>query len=401
MKIVTRTIYRVVNLIINVIDLLYPRNKKIWVFQLGRDDLFNGNIRALWVYIKIDPDIVYEITSVNGNNQNLEKIISKKIIKTNSIKGLLLLFKTRVLIIQHARNDLFVFGITERRRVIINLWHGIPVKGLRYTSASGYANLKNNFKKEEANYTGIICSSKVDKLAMSACFNIPYSRFFITGLPRNDWMKMPINNLPAEMRKEYDSLKELLDGKKLVLYAPTFRNPAPKKFFSGVYPFSTTELYRLCNLLEQNNAVLGLRTHDYFTNYRDGLYNHERIIDLSSQKFNNVQMILRTTDLLLTDYSSLWLDYLLVEKPVIGFAYDYEEYMKDRGLIYEYRDIFPGPLVANFEELFTAVNDACRNEFAVTNQMFHYSFKMFYRFSDYGSSKRVAALIKQLSAGKT
>ncbi|MBN2436579.1 MAG: CDP-glycerol glycerophosphotransferase family protein [Spirochaetes bacterium] len=397
MKIITRPVYRLLNMVIYIIDCLYPRKKNLWVFQLGRDNLFNGNIRALWDHIKTENDIDFEITCFKGNDKTVEKITGKKCIKTNSIKGLLLLFKARVLIIQHARNDFFVFGITDKRRVIINLWHGIPIKGLRYTSTSSYNNQQKNFRKEETGYSAIICSSLVDKLAMSACFNLPYSKFFVTGLPRNDWMKMDIDQLPAEMRAEYDSVKSLAGDRKLVLYAPTFRNPVEKKYTSGVYSFSPDQIELLNNLLEENNAVLGLRTHDYFIKYRDNLYNNKRIIDLGSDKFSNVQMVLRAADLLITDYSSLWLDYLLAEKPVIGFTYDYDDYMKDRGLIYEYRDIFPGPLANNFEELITAINEVCSNNFVLKSQLFDYSRKMFYKHTDCGSSKRVANLIRQLT----
>lgn len=230
----------------------------------------------------------------------------------------------------------------------VNLWHGIPLKrigiyknpvrGTKQAGRSGYPEKTLANPKQYNLHQKMISSSPHDRVVMSACFAMHPDHVVDSGLPRNDWLD-PSFELPREYRDSLDALNAKCGGKALCLYAPTFRDE--DREWS---PVSREELTELAALLGKYGMILGVRPHILVrSNFFEGITN---CLDLSSRAFPEIQIILRHAEMLVTDYSSCALDFMLQRRPTFSYAPDIEEY--SRGFLYDLESVFPGPVIRTF-----------------------------------------------------
>jgi len=219
---------------------------------------------------------------------------------------------------------------------------------------------------------------------MMASLNLLPPKVWITGLPRNDWLLTDLAKLPPDLRLMEEALREQLAGRRLVLYAPTFRKNRP-----GTYAFSSSEIEKVAAFLRHRNAVLGVRPHINETVHPE-FTKHPEIIDLSFDQWPETQIVLRIADVLLTDYSGIWVDYLLMKRPIVGFIYDWDDYTRERGFIYDLQRIFPGPLVKQVSDLKPALANALDDNLSDETRFRHRSaLGLFHAFEDDQSCHRV------------
>src|SRR5690606_16822516 len=124
------------------------------------------------------------------------------------------------------------------------------------------------------------------------------------------------------------------------------------------YSFSEDEAGWLNEFLRAEGTVLAIRGHSnvrsaepYTAEWRSG-----NIINVSYVPDAN--LLLRRTDVLITDYSSIYIDYLLLDRPIIHFVYDLEAYQRERGFLYDLKDAFAGASASTFADLMHFLNDA-------------------------------------------
>ena len=170
--------------------------------------------------------------------------------------------------------------LSLKKRIVINLGHGIFLKKGNAIANQSVKNrvLRVDYRRMEPKYyRAIIASSRVDSYAMAAMFYpIKYENVWLTGLPRNDFLSMELENLPAFLRAQVQWLRQIKNGRKLIVYAPTYRQVAAVKE-AAYYQFSRDEIDELKKLLKKHNVVMGFRMH-YFRN-SEYLINLEKYID--------------------------------------------------------------------------------------------------------------------------
>src|SRR5690606_6495328 len=111
--------------------------------------------------------------------------------------------------------------------------------------------------QERKNYAGLIASSDIDSYAMAAMFYpLNYRQVWITGLPRNDFLRLEEDRLPNYIRESVRKIRSIRGKKQLIVYAPTYRQTKVSGSAS-YYQFSKDEIKNLRNLLLRNNAILG------------------------------------------------------------------------------------------------------------------------------------------------
>jgi CDP-glycerol glycerophosphotransferase len=104
--------------------------------------------------------------------------------------------------------------------------------------------------------------------------------------------------------------------------------------------------------------------------------------------------LIRYADVVITDYSSLFTEALLLHKPIIGFWFDYDSYMRaQRGFYYDLPRIFPSPICADFNSLLETIKAALDNGFVLSGK-YEYTRDLFNKYSDDENSKRVVEMIK-------
>jgi len=394
MNLLKRIINSIKNSILSFADNLLKKSDDIWVFPVYfiGEGSFIDNSLAVFEKVK--------------NNHNIKKIILKKekdiyvegknvlVVPMNSWKAVWYLLRANIIFVQHSiwldyKNSRFQI-IDPKNRHIINLWHGIPIKDISHAN-TGIIN--DRFLKEMPRYK-VICSSEVDKKNMQkAFFDTPKENFWITGLPRNDFLVMEQGNLPKIYREELKKLDDLLSGKKLFLYAPTYRET---NIGGKYYEFDEKEIEQLEKILNDNNAILGLRYHFYRRpSFVEKLYKRELFLDLSETTISDVRMIIRKSSLVITDYSSLYVDALYINKKCISYAYDYEHYLKNqRGFFYDFQKIFPGEICHDFDSLINAVENW---NTPMNKEKIDKIKNILFKYLDANNSERVVAKVKELN----
>lgn len=399
-----------------VCDYLAPKSRQHWAFFVHplKASQFVENSRALFEAVKADATIHKRVFTRDVHaDLRIEGACNTEVIELQSLRGLRELARCGVYLLTNAialdmswrwaDGSFSVVKPSLTRRILINLWHGIPLKrlfALANTEQRKRADRVAFRRKERGYYQGLIASSDVDSYAMAAIFHpLQYERIWITGLPRNDFLRMPEQTLPGFLREEVQYIRRLKGGRRMVTYAPTFR----ESNFQGAefYRFSEEQVVRLKNLLRQHNAVLGVRMH-YFRK-GEGPFNLERhldgetLIDLGHAIVSEIAPVLRETDLLLTDYSSVYIDALYLEKPVISFAYDLEHYRaRQNGLLYDMELVFPGPVVQDFDGLLLELECALMSTSHVTTERYRMCRKLFFNHLDDNNAQRVVARLHAL-----
>lgn len=241
----------------------------------------------------------------------------------------------------------------------IQLWHGTGI-----FKKFGYDLLNEEEKKVMEMF-----SKKIDLVSVSGenvrdiyahNFHVDKSKVKAFGIPRNDFYSGEhledayLNRLRETFEKDYPKLI----GKKLVLYAPTFRQD-PKN--NAVFDYFDIEKFN--NELGEE-YVLAVRLHPNYLNYCDS----EHAIDLESlcekygiinfTDFKEEQKLLLLADILIADYSSIMVDYTILKKPIILFAYDLDDYLnKERGFYFDYKEKVPGKIVNDIDELIDSIKE--------------------------------------------
>lgn len=386
----------IVNGILILVDKGVKKNKNYWIFPvyfIGSAH-FSDNMLAVFEIIKDDENIKKIILTkgvdVNVQGKNVE------VIQMNSFKAISYLLKAKIIFVQHSLwLDLSqaIFQIkTPLNRHIINLWHGIPIKDISHVN-TGIINAR---ALKEMPIYNVIASSAQDLINMQkAFFKVPQENFWITGLPRNDFLLMDETKLPNIYKDELIFLNTVLKNNSFILYAPTYREV---KSGGEQYKFSEDELDTLESFLLENNVILGLRYHSYLEpqDYSN-ILKRANIIDVSSNIISDVRMLIRKADLIVTDYSSLFIDALYIDKKCLSFAYDFEHYQNtQRGFFYDFEDIFPGEICYSFDELLLELQNYDKAKSESIKEKSLKAKKIFYKYSDTKNSQRVVDKVKDL-----
>jgi CDP-glycerol glycerophosphotransferase len=183
------------------------------------------------------------------------------------------------------------------------------------------------------------------------------------------------------------------------LYAPTYRQTdvSSQAYY---YQFNDHEITYLKKILRDNNAILGYRPH-YFNNSTqyfnfDKYIDNELIFDFSQGVVPEIAAAIRECCILVTDYSSVYLDALYLRKPAICFAYDLEQYKQDQdGLLYDLSLVFWGQVHHCFTEVVKSIGDKLS---MLPNEKIDTSIaadKIFFKYHDSYNSRRVVDNVKK------
>ncbi|MDV7763870.1 CDP-glycerol glycerophosphotransferase family protein [Peribacillus sp. CSMR9] len=173
-------------------------------------------------------------------------------------------------------------------------------------------------------------------------FQLPTSHILRTGIPRTDFFFNDESKKTA--RSSLLAKYPELEHKKIILYAPTFRNDGLN---NGEIALDLEMLYK--ELKDEQYALL-LKLHPAVKTGDDLQHKFPGFVYPVKSEFH-VNQLLISTDLLITDYSSIPFEFSFLERPMIFFAYDLEKYVKERGFWEDYASSMPGPVVSTTEEL--------------------------------------------------
>lgn len=194
-------------------------------------------------------------------------------------------------------------------------------------------------------YDAVLASNPIDRLVNAAAFAVPFDRVHAIGLPRFDYFRADYA-WPSDLERASDQLASSLGGHALLLYAPTFREHGTT-LRDLLPPNALASILAFC---ARRGLVFGVRPHPYQQVEFDLSYRNSGVLDLGASRYGETAIVLRNAQYLVTDYSSLWVDYLYTGRPIFGYFPDLASYVqKDRSFIYDYEQIFPGPISATWD----------------------------------------------------
>lgn len=224
-------------------------------------------------------------------------------------------------------------GFSKYGKIIeVDTWHGTPLKkiGGDENKTSMLVKKKNRGKLDSET---IRCAqSEYDRMIFERIFHATEDSFLMCDLPRNDGLL----RYTEKEQKDVRSRLKIPEDKSVILYAPTYReylvNRMGKNFLA---PPISLEKWKdmLCR-----DYVLLVRAH-YAVSEAMGIKDDEFVRDVSEYPYLND--LYAVSDVLISDYSSVYIDYSILERPMFCFAYDLEEYARERGLYMDLKKELP------------------------------------------------------------
>lgn len=339
----------------------------IWLFSSTDNSHYNYNSRYLFEYVKENlPEItpLFVINDSELRNSLSSKYGKQYFIETESIQGIRQALSAGV---WFTSAGLPAYGIgLHKKRLIINLWHGVPLKKIALLDPNLKKAARIYFKKIfSENYTCILTTSHELIPLMARSFAVSENKIKVWGQPRNDGLFQK-NDCREILGQLFPDLPEYT---KTVLYAPTFRDYGQVQLF----PFKDFDQEQLEAFLEEKNMLLFIRTH-VAEQGSAAPYLGKRIRFLGNEQAEDVTGILNIFDCLITDYSSIYIDYLLTDKPMIFLPYDRQQYLDGRGMNFDYDDVTPGPKPETFNDFLDALSpkeDFWKSERTRVNRLFN------------------------------
>ena len=344
------------NKLLSIVNSIVPKGKII-IFNSFPDA--SGNSLALYEYIvKERKDLAkrYKLVwCIGGDNTEkvrsfLEKRTGEKshnVVKKKSFLGIMLYFISKYIVSTHG----YFPGIkTASSQTHVNLWHGMPFKRIGRLLEE----VHTNGKSDEADIT--ISTSSVFTKLMAQSFGIDEKFVLMTGQPCND--SLFENNESLEMlgikKNRY---------KKIVMWMPTYRKSAVGdiRVDGKVDSFGVSTIisfYRedFEKHLKDLGILLIIKPHPMDILCQQGFQQTDYIKIIKNEDLEAKDIvlydILAETDGLLTDYSSVFIDYMVTRKPMAFICDDLDEYSNSRGFCFEPpRDYMPGEVIGSYEEL--------------------------------------------------
>ena len=339
----------------------------IWLFSSTDNSHYNYNSRYLFEYVKENhPEItpLFVINDPELRNSLSSKYGKQYFIETESIQGIRQALSAGV---WFTSAGLPAYGTgLHKKRLIINLWHGVPLKKIALLDPNLKKAARIYFKKIfSENYTCILTTSHELIPLMARSFAVSEDKIKVWGQPRNDGLFQK-NDCRKILGQLFPDLPEYT---KTVLYAPTFRDYGQVQLF----PFKDFDQEQLEAFLEEKNMLLFIRTH-VAEQGSAAPYLGKRIRFLGNEQAEDVTGILNIFDCLITDYSSIYIDYLLTDKPMIFLPYDRQQYLDGRGMNFDYDDVTPGPKPETFNDFLDALSpkeDFWKSERTRVNRLFN------------------------------
>ncbi|WP_407886927.1 CDP-glycerol glycerophosphotransferase family protein [Levilactobacillus sp. N40-8-2] len=275
----------------------------------------------------------------------------------------------------------------------IQTWHGTPLKKLgldiENVSMPGTTTTKYhaNFVREANRWDALVSPNDYSTRIFRSAFGFN-NQILKVGYPRND-------ELINSTREDVTALKQELGiplDKKVVLYAPTYRDNqfAEKGKYTFELPFSLDEFRDQYG----TDAVLVLRMHYLISNALD-ISGYEGVVfDFSNHP--NISDLYLISDMLITDYSSVFFDFAYLKRPILFYPYDYHMYKDElRGFYLDYEKDLPGEIAHNESQLLTMIGDKLKTPDMSDDQKFMDFYQRFCSIDDGLSSLKIVNYVVQ------
>lgn len=336
-----------------------PKSKNLVVFGGESGQGFRGNTKYLFLAMENLEDL--KCIWITKNPKVVKQLheLGYEAYTHHSAKGIYYQLRAYLVIHSHSINDDFEKSLLGGA-ISYNTWHGVGLKkvwGANKNTFSYKIIHENNKIKHffgmfvvranlaKRNYM-VSTSDRVSSYYPET-FLVPKKNVLQLGQARNDVF--------FKETEEDLEIPDWIRNEKIIVYMPTHRKFGKLETdINLVFDFKSLD-----DLCANNGYKFLVKRHMYSSGEVPTIYNN--IIDISDSPYDP-QLLLKYTDILVTDYSSCYTDYLLLDRPVLFFCYDLDLYLKKSNEMYfNYFDVTPGPKVHSFIDLLVELQNAIRN----------------------------------------
>ncbi len=342
--------YRIYGLFFNLLKICPQRKKKVVLYMVHNSN-FKDNLKCVYDEMKRrDPSYRFIIVSKKELFYSKSKNRFVRLLKT--ISGTMYFyialnyhFATAEYILLNDNFLPLAYMKLKKNTKLIQLWHGVGAFKKFGLSTERDPVVRKLVSTGNKQVDYLFVSSANNISCYEEAMGVEKKHIFATGIPVTDFYFQ--KNLHKEARERVAHRYPGVKGKKTILYVPTFRktmeenNEILKKFDSNQLSKELGEEY-----------VILIRMHPQIQPQARDI--SKRCIDVTD--YDDVKDLYILSDVLITDYSSVVVEYTLLNKPSIFFAYDLEQY--DRGFYDSYEEMVPGPIVKNNQELLQAIRSS-------------------------------------------
>ncbi|RST74213.1 CDP-glycerol glycerophosphotransferase family protein [Siminovitchia acidinfaciens] len=343
-----------------------PAKKNLIIFESFHGKQYSDSPRAIYEFIR-DNNYEYEMywSADRRHVPYFEQLDRVKYLRRFSIKWLLMMARAKYWV-TNARLPLWL--PKPKETIYLQTWHGTPLKRLAadmeevHMPGTNTEKYKKNFLYEASKWDYLVSPNAYSTEIFKRAFGFEKT-IVESGYPRNDFL---INNNNEKTIRDLKETCNLPIDKKIILYAPTWRD---NQFYAkGKYKFNLQlDLDRLKSEFGHDHIIV-LRLHYLVAENLDLTGYEGFVFDLS--KHDDIRELYLISDIMITDYSSVFFDYANLKRPMIFFVYDIEEYRDNlRGFYFDFEAKAPGPLVKTTEELINEIKTIDEFGFARTKNI--------------------------------
>jgi len=347
------------------LSFLIPKNKKLWVFGSTFGRRFADNPRYFYLYVSQNEKDIRAVWI--SHNMDIVKLLNDNGYEAyyyHSLKGIWCALRAGVYLYDNYSKDINFWQ--SGGAVKFNMWHGVPLKKIQADNIHDAVRHPENLWEKWKSFPRRLSDEKASHyvLATSQFMKPIFASAFRTehvstaGYPRIDIFAYDnIKNLLTESEaadiKRIDDYKSRNDKLKVAYYMPTFRD-------SETLFFDTVNIDEFKEFLVNNNILFICKLHP-----KSKLRNQFARLDgqniININQDSDPYVFIENSDMLITDYSSIYFDYLFSNKPIIFFDYDLGKYLQDsREMYFDYEEYTPGIKASSQEEFMKALVD-CAN----------------------------------------
>ena len=374
-----RYLIYIINLPLYYISFLFPKKNNIWIFGAWFGEKYSDNSKSIFEYVnKHDKAIVAIWLTQSKTVFNKLRNKGYKVYYTYSFFGYYYSAIARYVFVSTGMHDVNRFVSTNN--IKIQLWHGTPLKKIMHDDKFVSNKKKIHILKKiftpfnHLKYDYLLSASENVNNHLKSAFGNKIENIIVKGYPRNDMLFFGgINN------------------EKVITFLPTHRGEG-KGSIDNIFQSFDFEGYN--NFLQERACKLLIKPHFYDLN---------NIAFATTKNINilkgdiDLYQLLSNTDILITDYSSVYFDFLLLDRPVIFTPFDIKEYLSnDREMYYEYDKVTPGPKCKDWGQVFIELDmilkgkDGYKKDRQKINDYFN-------KYKDGNSSRRVYDFFKNLN----
>lgn len=367
-----------------------PAKKNLIVFESFLGKQFSDSPRAIYEYLK-EHQLDYEMYwSADRRRVKYFENIDVKYARRFSLKWLILMSRAKYWV---SNTRLPLWLPKPKNTIYLQTWHGTPLKRLAadmdevHMPGTNTERYKNNFLKEASKWDYLVSPNAYSTEIFKRAFGFEKT-MIESGYPRNDFL---INHNDKKTIVQLKESCQLPTDKKVILYAPTWRD---NQFYAkGKYSFDLQlDLEKLKEELGEEYIIV-LRLHYLVAENLDLTGYENFVFDLSHHE--DIRELYLISDMLITDYSSVFFDYANLKRPMLFFVYDIEDYRDNlRGFYFDFEKQAPGPLVKTTEELINEIKNIDRNGF-IPSETIEAFYQKFCYLEDGRASERVVKEVFQ------